>query len=303
METLGDAKNSQKQPIFCCKICDYISSKKSNYKQHLSTQKHKVSLVGDGGDIQVTQKKAKNSQFICPNCSKHYQSRNGLWKHKKICQSQMSDNITITENDKFDKDVIISLLKQNSELIELIKKGTTNISNNHINNSNNTFNLNMYLQETCKDAMNIDEFVSSIKLSLEDLEHTGKRGYVEGISNIFIKNLNNLENHLRPLHCSDAKREIIYIKENDQWIKETEQKPILTNAIKTIANENIKQIKVWKDLHPGCTLSDSKKNNTYLQIVGNCMIGITTEDCVNNVNKIISNISKAVVINKHLHNK
>ena len=161
----------------------------------------------------------------------------------------------MTENKEFKQ----MMVDQSKQMIELAKNAGNNVTNNNTTNNNQRFNLNFFLNETCKNAMNIEDFVSSIKVNLEDLEHTGRRGYVEGISNIFIKNLNNIEEHLRPLHCSDAKREVLYIKNNDEWIKETEEKPILTNAIKTIANENIKQISVWKQLHPGCTMSDSKK--------------------------------------------
>jgi len=127
------------------------------------------------------------------------------------------------------------------------------------------------VNETCKNAMNITDFVSSIQLNLDDLEHTGRTGYVEGISNIVITNLNKLEQHLRPLHCSDLKREVLYIKDNNEWMKETQHKPILTKAIKTIANENIKQISQWKDNYPDCIKSDSKKNDLYLKIISNSM--------------------------------
>ena len=135
-------------------------------------------------------------------------------------------------------------------------------------------------------------------MNLDDLEHTGRVGYVEGITNIFVKNLNSLENHMRPLHCSDFKREVLYIKDNDEWTKETDQKPILTKAIKTIANQNIKQINLWKEKYPDCTVSDSKKNNLYLKIVSNSMSGSTKEECDKNYNKIIKNIVKESVIDK-----
>jgi hypothetical protein len=181
------------------------------------------------------------------------------------------------------------------------KSNITNNNNSH-NTTNNidnkTFNLQFFLNETCKDAMNITDFVSSIKLSLEDLENTGRQGYIQGISNIIIKNLNNLEQHLRPLHCSDYKREVLYIKDNNKWTKDAENKPMLTKAIKTIANENIKQINKWKDHYPDCVKSDSKKNNLYLKIVSNSMNGLTKEEGDKNINKIISNIVKEVVIEK-----
>jgi hypothetical protein len=146
--------------------------------------------------------------------------------------------------------------------------------------------------------MNISDFVSSIKVSLADLENTGRQGYIEGISNIILKHLNNVEQSMRPLHCSDTKREVFYIKDNNEWQKENEEKPILTRAIKVIANENIKQIKCWRDKYPDCTNSDSKKNNLYLKIVSNSMNGSTVEESYKNIDKIISNVAKEVVIDK-----
>jgi hypothetical protein len=154
------------------------------------------------------------------------------------------------------------------------------------------------LNETCKDAMNITEFIHSIKINIDDLENTGKRGYIEGISNIILKNLNNIEQHMRPLHCSDTKREILYVKDTNGWEKESNDKPILTKAIKYIANENIKQITNWQSQNPDCMSIDSKKNNLYLKIVSNSMNGSTDEESKKNINKIISNVAKEIVIKK-----
>jgi hypothetical protein len=204
-----------------------------------------------------------------------------------------------------------SLKEQNTStqniLTKIIENGinTTNTNNNTTNNNtnshnttNNAFNLNFFLNETCKDAMNIDEFVSSIKVSLSELENTGRQGYIEGISNIILKRLNNLEQNFRPLHCSDSKREVFYIKDNNEWKKENEEKPLLTKAIKVIANENIKQIMNWREKYPDCTYADSKKNNLYLKIVSNSMNGLTKEEGDKNIEKIISNIAKEVIIDK-----
>jgi hypothetical protein len=199
-----------------------------------------------------------------------------------------------------DKEIITMLVKQNSELMNVIKNGTHN-NNSHNNHSNNkTFNLQFFLNETCKDAMNIGEFVSSIKPQLSDLESTGRLGYAEGISNIILNNLKTLDTQTRPIHCSDNKREILYIKENNEWTKEEEDKPILTKAIKIIANENIKNISEWRKANPHCTESESVKNDLYLKIVSNSMSGSTSEESNRNINKIISNLSKEVVINKNI---
>jgi hypothetical protein len=247
-----------------------------------------------------------NSKYRCENCNKQYNSRNGIWKHKKICSSNTKEqDTTQPTNNITDKELIMMLIKENSEfknmIMKVVENGTCNLVNNntHINSHNKAFNLNFFLNETCKDAMNISDFVNSIKLNLEDLENTGRKGYIEGVSDIILKNLNNIEQQLRPLHCSDTKREILYVKDNDKWEKETNDKPILTKAIKVIANENIKQIKNWRDKHPDCTSANSRKNDLYLKIVSNSMNGLTEEESKKNISKIISNVAKETTIQKN----
>ena len=157
----------------------------------------------------------------------------------------------------------------------------------------------MFLLPQCKDALNINEFVDTIKVKLTDLENFGHLGYVEGVSRIFIKGLNELHAFKRPIHCSDLKREVLYIKDNNQWTKETDDKPVFKIAIKHVANKNINQIQTWTDEHPGCCESDSKKNDQYIKIVMNSMSGGTSEEQHNNISHIIKNISKAVTIDKN----
>jgi hypothetical protein len=281
---------------FVCNYCDYFTCRKSQLERHLSTDKHKKKqndskMVTNDSDLVP-----KSSRGFKCECGRIYKYDSGYYRHKKICNKN-SEKEKNNDNDK----LIMSLIKQNSELLELVKNGLNNtICNNTTNNTtNNSFNLNFFLNETCKDAMNISDFINSIKLNLEDLENTGRKGYIEGISNIFLKNLNSLEHHMRPLHCSDVKREVLYIKQNDEWTKETEDKPILTNVIKTIANENIKQIKIWREKYPDCIEADSKKNNLYLKIVSNSMNGLTEEEGKKNINKIISNLAKESIIYKN----
>jgi hypothetical protein len=288
---------------FYCEKCDYGTSKKSSFTNHCESKRHKNTILTTKNNENYA--KLCSSKYQCEKCEKNFNDRAGLWRHKKKCveDPQFIDGIDIKDKDA----LVLHLLKQNGELqhklIELSsEKSNTNCHNtntNSFNTTNNAFNLNFFLNETCKDAMNITDFVSSIKLSLEDLENTGRRGYIEGISNIIVKNLNNLEQHMRPLHCSDFKREVIYIKDNDKWEKETSDKPILTKAVKTIANENIKQIKTWREKNPDCTDADSKKNNLYLKIVSNSMNGLTKEEGERNINKIISNVAKETVIQKN----
>ena len=282
--------------IFCCNLCDYTTSNKYNFDRHSSTAKH--TMVVNGSDTLMTEK-----EHNCL-CGKKYKYDSGYYRHKKIC-SVIHSKPSCTENidSLTDKQLIINLLQHNCELqkslIELSKEKTiTNNNTNNNNSHNKTFNLQFFLNETCKDALNINDFVSSIQLQLSDLETTGRIGYVEGISKIILHKLNNMEQYQRPMHCSDIKREIMYIKDNNEWTKEDTSKTVLTRAIKIIANENIKKISEWKRLNPDCTNSDSKKNNTYLNIVSNAMSGSSQEETNKNIDKIISNIVKVTQIEK-----
>jgi hypothetical protein len=282
-------KNAKK---FKCNICDFNCCKQSNFNSHLLSSKHKNRTEMNN----LEQKNAKKL-FICKKCNKEYNARNSLWYHEKKCNYEKG----IVTNDK--DNLISLLLSQNKELMDLVKSGminnTTNSNNNNTtNNDNKIFNLQFFLNETCKDAMNINEFVSSIKVNLDELENTGRQGYIEGISSIILKRLNKLEQHFRPLHCSDLKREVFYVKENNEWKKENENKAILTKAIKVISNENMKQIKCWRDKYPDCTDADSNKNNLYLKIVSNSMNGLTIDESNKNIEKIISNVAKEVIIDK-----
>jgi hypothetical protein len=292
MDTFYEENEEKGVEDFFCKKCDYKCSTKYNYNRHLLTSRH-LRIHMD-----TNQKQTSNQIFYTCKCSKIYKYSQGLSKHKLKCpQIQQS---VINPVSQFDTNLIIELLKQNQELqkslIELSKE--KNITNNNITN-NKTFNLHVYLNEDCKDALNINDFVSSIKVELEDLEETGRLGYVEGVSRIINRNLGDLDQNKRPIQCSDLKREILYIKNDDQWTKEgAEIKPILKKAIKEVANENIKQISEWKKKYPDCTASDSRKNDQYLQIVSNAMAGMNNEEHIKNVNKIISNVAKETVIEK-----
>jgi hypothetical protein len=302
MEIEEPIKTEKNLPKYFCEHCNFKCFQKCDWTRHIVRPKH---LVNKAGNVWTTKKLEK--LFLC-NCGKNFKSSSGLWKHKKKCLSKpeindddenMYQGINIHDKDA----LVIHLLKQNGDLQNKIismssQPITTNNSNCHNNTTNNSFNLNLFLNETCKHAMNITDFVSSIKMNLEDLENTGRTGYIEGISNIIIKNLNKIEQHLRPLHCSDAKREVLYIKDNDEWTRETNDKPILTKAIKTIANENIKLISKWKDNYPDCVKSDSNKNDLYLKIVSNSMNGLTKDESEKNINKIITNVAKQVIIEK-----
>jgi len=287
-----------------CKKCDFACSKNSDWNRHILTAKHQKDDVWITMDYNFTPKNA-NALSVCVyscECGKQYKYRQGLYKHKKMCKN-MNNVKEVNENkDSLDKDLIMMLIKENKETRDALIEMSNKIQPNNIvtnNNSHNkTFNLNFFLNEQCKDALNISDFVSSIKLDINDLENTGKVGYVEGITKIIVNNLRSLDIFKRPIHCSDIKREILYIKDENKWEKESEEKDKLTKAIKVIANENIKQINKWKKKNPQCKDPESMKNNEYLKIVSNAMSGSTEDETNKNINKIISNVAKEVLIEK-----
>ena len=298
---------AQKTPNdFECNVCDFVCVKKCEWMRHISTLKHNRL-------INTNENTPKSFECICGKTYKHMAS---LCKHKKTC-IKINNNI----NSYDDIDGLKLLHMENKEIIELLKKQMTENSelckqlksqNDTINelaskvgsqtintNSNNkTFNLHLFLNETCKDALNITDFVSSIKVSLADLETTGRLGYVEGISKIFLNGLNDLDTHQRPIHCSDFKREVLYIKDDNQWTKEDDDKLVLQNAIKQLASKNMRQIPEWVKCNPDCYNSTSKTNDKYLKIVSNSMSGSSKEEQNKNMGLIIKNLAKEVVIQK-----
>jgi hypothetical protein len=203
-------------------------------------------------------------------------------------------------SDSADRDLIMMLIKQNTELMEIIKNGTTANSHNTTNSHNKAFNLNFFLNETCKDAMNITDFVDSIKLQLSDLEKVGELGYVEGISNIIVKNLNALDETARPLHCTDKKRETIYIKDQGQWEKEDDNKSRLKKAINKIAHKNIKLITQFREKYPECKKLESSISDKYNKMVIEAMGGMGN-NTLEKEEKIIRNITKEITIKKSFY--
>jgi hypothetical protein len=288
---MSTEKTKKNENIFECMNCDFNTSKKTDYTRHLQTHKHKI-------NIQQQNSNAKNEKkYICEFCERIYNDRSGLWRHKKGCYKKETNNEITDKNEISDKELIITLIKQNSELIEVVKTGTHNTSNSHNNSHNKTFNLQFFLNETCKDAMNIMEFVDSIKLQLTDLENVGKIGYVNGISDIIIQNLNNLDITQRPVHCTDKKREVLYVKDENKWEKEDEEKKNIRKVIKRIADKNIRLIPQFKEKHPDCLKSHSKYTDQYNKIIIESMGGPGDND-EEKEDKIIKNIAKIITINK-----
>jgi len=294
---------------FSCEKCDFICFKKSDYERHILTLKHKMDDAGlqENTDIEYT----------C-NCGKNYKYRQGLWKHKKKC-SLIKPSQEMTEQDKEEEEkkekeekdkadmllltnLVMEMMKSNQELqkslIEVCKNNNsintnTQISNSMVNSNNKTFNLQFFLNETCKDAMNITDFVNSLQLQLSDLENVGKNGFVQGISNIIVSNLKAMDVTKRPVHCSDYKREVIYVKDENQWFKEEANNQKLKKAINQIAHKNICMIPEWKAKYPDCVFSDSNKSDQYNHIIYEAM----SQNDVN-ADKIIKKIAKSVIIEK-----
>ena len=288
---------------FYCEICDYGTSKKSSYDDHLVSAKHLKSMVGN----EILPKFC--SEFICPNCSKKYKDNSGLWRHKKKCvekEKEMESNELNEQNDSVE--LIKYLMKENSEfkqmiieqnkqMIEMSKNNSVTNNNNNINSHNKSFNLNFFLNETCKDAMNIMDFVDSINIQLCDLENVGKLGYVEGISKIIVRNLNSLDETKRPVHCTDTKREVMYVKDENKWEKENENKQKMRKVIKHVTHKNSKLLKEFKAKYQGCEKSSSKYSDQYDKLIIEAMGGKGDND-VEKEDKIIRNIAKTVTIDK-----
>jgi len=290
---------------FYCINCDYGTCKKSSFNDHLSTMKHHKSIIGNKNLPKTC------SEYVCQICNKKYKDNSGLWRHKKTCKNidkniSEHDNIDTgyikhDNNDPSDKELIMMLIKENTEMrnmmMKVIENGTHNTTNNnttHTNSHNKAFNLNFFLNETCKNAMNITDFVDSIKLQLSDLMDVGELGYVEGISRIIVKNLNNLDETERPIHCTDKKRETFYIKDQDKWEKEDEEKKKIKDTIKTIANKNIRLLPQFREKYPDYNNAYSKTSDKYEKIVIEAMVSDMEKD-----GKIIKNISKVTGISKN----
>ena len=298
--------------LFCCSFCDYKTSRKSSYSKHLLTSKH-IKLTNINKNNEESCKKVENeneNEFTCDICEKIYKSRVGLWKHNKVCKIEIEkeEYIDIT-NVQMLTNMVFEVVKQNSEtqkqnqdlinkLYELSKNSQiTNNTTNNNNSHNKSFNLQFFLNETCKNAMNISEFVDSLQLQLSDLEKVGEVGYIEGISNIIIKNLNALDITLRPVHCTDKKRETMYIKDEDKWEKEDENKAKLHKMVRRISNKNIDLISDFKKLYPDWKKSTSRVSDQFNKIVIESMGGAGDND-FEKEEKIIRKIAKEVLVNK-----
>jgi hypothetical protein len=305
------SKNAEK---INCKVCDFKCSKQSDWNRHILTRKHLDRTFLEQNGTEFTQK----MNYSCKKCNKTYSARNSLWYHEKRCiyvkESEQKPNVEYKNeiisqkwpppDEPTLKEMFIKVVEQNQaillenqEMRKLLQETIPKIGNT-TNNTTNNFNLQFFLNEQCKDALNIMEFINQLQLNTSDLDMVGRVGYTEGISKLFIRGLKELDIFKRPIHCSDLKREIIYVKDKDSWEKDNDEKKKMKNAIKYIAAKNFKQIHEWQEENPDSNEYDSKKNTDYNKIIIHSMGGATKEEDENNYNKIIRNVAKESVIDK-----
>jgi|UniRef100_A0A6C0IQH0 hypothetical protein len=304
--------------IFSCEKCNFTCSKQSNYTKHLLTAKHiKVTNVTELAEKNAT-------PFMCCICNKEYSSRMGLWRHNKKCQKidneDMSHHI---ENNITDSNLITKLLMQNQELLtsnqqfkefiieqqhenQHLQKQLINAVNcgntyhtTTTNNNNQKFNLNFFLNTTCKDAMNMSDFIENIEIGFKDIENIGKNGYVSGMTDMILSRIKELDVTKRPLHCTDLKRETMYIKDNDEWCKDTPNNSKLHRMIDCVAKQNYATIPLWRQQNPECHDSNNPKYDFCVHMMRNILGDVGLEQTRLD-NKIIKNLSKHILVNKEV---
>ena len=297
---------------YICNECDFKCNKNSEWERHISTRKHLYRIC-------LNEKNAsENTLHKCKNCNKTYKAKNSLWYHEKKClfdkNSKEDENIKVEDliinsDNTINANLLIEIVKQTQEFKNLLIEQNNKINELSLQNSiiqnnittntnNNQFNLQLYLNETCKDAMNIVDFVNSMNLTIEDFETTGKLGFVDGISRIFIKELKGMDVEKRPVHCTDAKRETVYIKANNSWEKENNEKKRFKWVINRIAQLNLNKIQEWQQKYPECVVNNTKANEHFTELALVALGGRGEEEDEKYREKIIKNVLKEVVINK-----
>jgi hypothetical protein len=291
---------------FFCEICDYGTYKKFNFDIHRESKKHQNNVLTTNNNKLAA--KTSGKKYECEICEKGFNDRAGLWRHNKKCNELQNSN----KSPEISQELILTIIKQNSELqqtvieqsktinemsknIQTTNNNNNNNNNNNTNSHNKTFNLQFFLNETCKNAMNITDFVDSIKLQLSDLIKVGEIGYVEGLSSIITKNLNALDVTQRPVHCTDKKREVLYVKDENKWEKEDEDKNKIRKVIKKVMIKNQRLLPEYKEKYPDYNKASSKVSDQYNTIIIESMGGRGDND-YEKENKIIKNITKVTTI-------
>ena len=301
-----------------CEPCRFYTTCRRDYDRHLLTQKHL-----DGGSL-ASQIVKSSDGYECYCCHIVFKSRTSIYKHISKCSTSSSrdvdipptssinvhDNIISTnENVIITKEMFMTLLKSNQEMMNMIKalsqqsntiynttNNTTNTTNT-INSNNNSFSMNVFLNEQCKDAMNMKDFVNSIQLNLTDLESVGNLGYVEGMSKILIDNLQKTDVYKRPVHCSDVKRDTLYVKDNNEWERDGPNHPKMVNAVLAVEHKNVALVSEWAKANPRCMNSNTRENERYMKLSK----AATDGEKEGNIAKVIKRVAKNVAIDKESH--
>jgi ribosomal protein L37AE/L43A len=296
-----------------CENCEYTTNNKFDFSKHLLTPKHikRTELCDLGHKIA----KNRNEQYACSVCNKPYNSRNGLWYHEKKCKTtsfERTQSEPPTQGQPVDMSVVLELLKQNQEFKDLLieqnkqmlilaqKAGNHNNINTNCNN-NNKFNLNFFLNETCKDAITFSDFINSIEVTMDEFVQTGNTGFVNGISQVLMDRIKGMDLHTRPLHCTDFKRETVYIKNEEKWDKEDGDKSQLRKAVKCVAKKNYNQLHQWyNNKKPDVEILGTEECEDYFKFYKSALGGYDKEEDKKFEDKIIKNVLKEVILDKSI---
>ena len=332
---MTNVENPKNPKRFECTFCNYITSSKKDYDKHLLTRKHQIRITTKNDEGKIPKIPTRNKVYAC-DCGKEFKHASSLWNHKQKCipkqesieepSQETSEKQPVTP----DMNMFIDLLKQNQEfkefmmeqskqiqemqvnmqetqqenqelqkqLIEAVKVGQHIENQTNINNNNQRFNLNFFLNEQCKDAINMSDFLENMELDLEDLTETGRLGYVGGISRILVNKLQELDVYKRPMHCTDMKRETLYIKENDEWEKQANSKEKMTKIIGQVANKNCRNLPKWAQENPGYEVFDSPENMEYMNMTQAILGGFSEEENRQYRDKIVRNVVKEIMVHK-----
>ena len=295
-------KNSQTTYKFNCHACRFYTNNNYDYKRHVKTKKHEKSTK----TAKITTCIPECVEVFTCECGKSYKDRTGLWRHKKKCEGgdldinrEEEDEDEVEEENLNEKEIVMKLIKQNGDLQKQIinlSKETKQITN--ITNQTNHFNLNLFLNDQCKNALNLIDFINGLQISLQDLEQTGKLGYVDGISRIFVNALKDLDITERPIHCTDIKRETVYVKDQDRWEIEDKDKSKLKNSLRVIEEKNLHLLPEWQEENPNFKEMDTQENQDFIQISVNSLGGGSEDEVDKQQDKILKNVLKEVAIEK-----
>jgi hypothetical protein len=254
-------ENTQKNSLkFECKNCNFNTCKQNDYKRHLLTDKHKRLQNNDKSGVE-------NKKYIC-DCGREYKYRQGLYNHRKTCKGEKKETAIIENEENVDyKSMFLEMINENKELRKTITEMIPKMGNNNNNNIKQKFNINVFLNEKCKDALSLDEFIDKIEVSMKNLLTTKEKGQVNGISNIIMKNMNKLYLYERQLHCTDKKRETLYVK-NNEWEKD-DNKEHINKALKKVESKQLKNLNVWLEEHPNY-MNNPIEQEEFAQLMSEC---------------------------------